>query len=61
MTWEIISGILGGAGVINVVAFTLIYWQFLKLAASLIESAAMVIESLEEHEDGSHQPVIQAP
>jgi hypothetical protein len=61
MTREIISGILGGTTVTNEVAFTLIYRQFLKLAVSLIDYTEMVIESLEEHEDESHQPVIQAP
>jgi hypothetical protein len=58
MTWgipilEILTGFFGGLSVINAIAALLVYRQYLQLAASSMEYAAMVIESLEEHEDGS--------
>jgi hypothetical protein len=58
MTWgipilEILTGLFGGLSVINAIAALLVYWQYLQLAASSMEYAVMVIESLEEHEDGS--------
>jgi len=53
MTWEIISGLLGGATITNVVALILVYRQYVKLAAASMEYAAMVVESIEEHEDGT--------
>ena len=51
--WEVVSGILGGATVINAVAAILVYRQYLKLASESMEFAAMVISSIEEAEDGT--------
>lgn len=53
MTWEIVSGFLGGATIVNVVGLYLLYRQYMKLAASSMEFAALVVESIEEKEDGS--------
>ena len=40
MIWEIISGFLGGATVINGIAAILVYRQYLKLASESMEFAA---------------------
>ena len=53
MMWEMVSGILGGASVINAIAALLVYRQYLKLASESMEYAALVISSLDESEDGS--------
>ncbi|QVV89828.1 hypothetical protein KHC33_04835 [Methanospirillum sp. J.3.6.1-F.2.7.3] len=49
--WEMVSGILGGATVINEIAALLVY-RYLKLASESMEFAALVISSIEEAEDG---------
>lgn len=53
MIWEVISGILGSAMVVNGFAAFMVYHRYLQLAAASMEYAAMVIESIEEGEDGS--------
>jgi hypothetical protein len=53
MIWEVVSGILGGATVINAIAALLVYRQYLKLASESMEFAALVITSIEEAEDGT--------
>jgi hypothetical protein len=58
MTWgipvlEILTGFFGSLSFVSVVTTILVYRQYLQLAASSMEYAAMVIESLEEQEDGS--------
>jgi hypothetical protein len=53
MMWEMVSGILGGASVINAIAALLVYRQYLKLASESMEYASLVICSIEEKEDGS--------
>jgi len=53
MMWEMVSGILGGASVINAIAALLVYRQYLKLASESMEYAALVISSIDESEDGS--------
>jgi len=51
--WEMVSGILGGASVINAIAALLVYRQYLKLASESMEYADLVISSIDESEDGS--------
>ena len=53
MIWEIVSGFLGGATVINGIAVILVYRQYLKLASESMEFAALVVTSIQEQEDGS--------
>ena len=53
MIWEVVSGILGGATVINAVAALLVYRQYLKLASESMEFAALVVTSIQEQEDAS--------
>ena len=53
MIWEVMSGIFGGAMVINAVAALLVHRQYLKLASESMEFAALVISSIEEAEDGT--------
>ena len=50
--WEMVSGILGGATVINAIAVLLVY-RYLKLASESMEFAALVISSIEEAEGGT--------
>jgi hypothetical protein len=51
MTWEIVSGFLGGSMIVNLIGLYLMYRQYMKLAASSIEFAALMVESIEEKED----------
>ncbi|MDD1730081.1 MAG: hypothetical protein LUQ50_13550 [Methanospirillum sp.] len=53
MIWEMISGVLGGVTMVNVLGLFFLYRQYMKLAASSIEFAALVVESVEEQKDGS--------
>ncbi|WP_319580058.1 hypothetical protein [uncultured Methanospirillum sp.] len=53
MTWEIVSGFLGGTTIVNVIGLILMYRQYMKLAASSMDFAALVVESIEEKEDGT--------
>ena len=53
MIWEVGSGVLGGATVINGIAAILVYRQYLKLASESMEFAALVVTSIQEQEDGS--------
>ena len=53
MIWEMVSGFLGGATVINGIIAFLVYRQYLKLASESMEYAALVISSIEETKDGS--------
>ncbi len=55
MTWEIIAGFGIGGTVLNGIALFLMYRQYLSLASESMEFAAMVVESIEELEDGKIQ------
>ena len=48
MIWEMVSGFLGGATVINGIAAILVYRQYLKLASESMEFAALVVTSIQE-------------
>lgn len=53
MIWEVLTGVGLGGTVINGIALILMYRQYLSLASESMEFAALVIESVEEFEDGN--------
>ncbi len=55
MIFEILAGFGLGGTVINGIALVLMYRQYLSLASESMEFAAMVVESIEEIEDGKIQ------
>ncbi|HWQ65899.1 MAG TPA: hypothetical protein VN372_03395 [Methanospirillum sp.] len=53
MIWEILCGFFIGGTALNGIAVVLMYRQYLSLGAFAMEYAALVIESMEEQEDGT--------
>ncbi|PWR70958.1 hypothetical protein [Methanospirillum lacunae] len=53
MIREMLSGVLGGVTIVNILGLVFLYQQYMKLASSSIEFAALVVESVEEQKDGS--------
>jgi len=53
MIWEVLTGVGLLGTVINGIALILMYRQYLSLASEPMEFEALVIESLEELEDGN--------
>ena len=53
MIWELLSGFFLGGSILEACGLILLYRQYLILAESSLEYAAMVIESIEESDEGA--------